>query len=176
MQKTTLTLAAVCLLAAYLGTACAPASAAAAGAPASAANAAVPVCKSPTTCTAPTAQQNKLDCVNKVPYTNVVVPPGTTFEVLDKSGDFTCSDSATNVNGNPVISCYGKELNSFDLKLMNSACGGAALTTGTGQCQQGYGYDGAQKCCAPVSAASAGSTTIKVDLGACPLPHIFPAP
>ncbi len=175
MQETRFSLAAISVLMVVMVAACAPAATSKAAAPAAAGNAAVPLCKSPTACTAPTAEQNKVDCVNKMPYTNVVVPPGTTFEVLDKSGDFKCSDSGISVNGKSVIACYGKELYSFDVKLTNSACGGAALVTGTGQCEQGYGYDAAQKCCAPVSGDSAGSTTVKVDLGACPL-RLVPAP
>jgi hypothetical protein len=176
MQETRFSLAAIGLLVVAMAVACAPATTSNAAAPAAAGNATVPLCKSPTTCAAPAAVQNKVDCVNKIPYTNVVVPQGTTYEVLDKSGDFTCSDSGISVGGKPVITCYGKQLNSFDLKLTNSACGGAALVTGTGQCQQGYGYDAAQKCCSPVSADSAGSATVKVDLGACPLPIFLHTP
>ena len=108
-----------------------------------------PVCQSGTACQVPTARQNQIDCVNKMPYTNVLVEPGTSFEVLDKSGDFTCNDSGAVVDGKTVITCFGKELYRFDLKLTNTACGGANLQTGTGQCQDGYGFDaGAAVLCA----------------------------
>jgi hypothetical protein len=130
-----------------------------------------PLCQSANTCTAPTAEQHEIDCVNKIPYTNVLVPQGTTFEVMDKSGDFTCNDSGNVVDGKTVLTCYGKELYSFDLKLTNSACGGSNLATGTGQCASGYGYDSAQQCCAPVGGDSSSSKTITVDLGGCPLPR-----
>jgi hypothetical protein len=109
--------------------------------------------------------------VNKIPYTNVLVEPGTSFEVLDKSGDFTCNDSRTVVDGKTVISCFGRELYRFDLKLTNTACGGSNLQTGTGQCQDGYGFDAAQQCCAPVGGDAPGSIVVSVELGACPLPH-----
>ena len=75
------------------------------------------------------------------------------------------------VDGKTVITCFGKELYRFDLKLTNTACGGASLQTGTGQCQEGYGFDAAQQCCAPVGGDSAGSVVVSVELGACPLPQ-----
>ena len=129
-----------------------------------------PICKAATTCQVPSADQAQINCVKKIPYTNVSVPPGTSFEVLDKSGNFTCVDSGTVVNGKEVLTCHGKELYSFDLKLTNTTCGGGSLTTGGNQCQQGYGYDAAQKCCSPVSGNSSNSITVSVALGACPLP------
>ena len=130
-----------------------------------------PVCQGSASCVAPVAEQHQVDCVKKVPYTNVSVPPGTTFEVLDKSGNFNCADSGMVVNGKEVLTCHGTQLLSFDLKLTNTSCGGGTLQTGTNQCQQGYGYDAAQNCCAPVTGDSGGSTTVRVDLGACPLPQ-----
>jgi hypothetical protein len=129
-----------------------------------------PLCQGGGACQVPTAEQYQIGCVKKVPYTNVVVEPGTSFEVLDKSGDFTCNDSGAVVNGKQVLSCYGKELFDFDLKLTNTACGGGNLQAGTGQCQEGYGFDAAQQCCAPLGGES-GSVVVRVELGPCPLPH-----
>ncbi len=129
-----------------------------------------PICQASGSCSAVTAEQINLDCVKKVPYVNVLVPPGTKFEVLDKSGEFVCNDSGMVVNGKEVLSCRGKVLYSFQLKLTNAACDSSALQTGTGQCQEGYGFDAAQNCCAPVSAGSGGSTTVTVNLPACPTP------
>jgi hypothetical protein len=130
-----------------------------------------PICQATLSCAALDAQQIELDCVKKVPYTNVLVPQGTNFEVVDTSSGFTCADSTVVVNGKKVISCHGPELLSFELKLTNPSCGGDSLVTGTSQCQQGYGYDAAQQCCAPVSAAAGGSTTVRVNLGGCPIPR-----
>jgi hypothetical protein len=138
-----------------------------------AAVAVAPICQTGGSCTAPTAEQHEIDCVNKMPYTNVLVEAGTAFEVLDKSGDFTCNDSGMVVDGKRVISCFGKELYRFDLKLTNTTCSGAGLQTGTGQCQEGYGFDAAQNCCAPVGGDTPGSTVVSVELGACPLPQIL---
>jgi len=135
-----------------------------------------PICQGATACQAPTAEQYEIDCVNKIPYTNVLVESGTTFEVLDKSGDFKCSDSGNVVDGKTVLTCFGRQLYRFDLKLTNTSCGGAALQAGTGQCEQGYGYDAAQQCCAPTGGDGGNSTTIQVDLGGCPLPRGVPTP
>jgi hypothetical protein len=134
-----------------------------------------PICQaSASSCTVPDVSDIPPEdtyCVKKIPYQNVFVPDGTTFEVLDKTGDFTCKDQATFVNGKRVIACYGKELLPFQLKLTNPSCGAANLVTGTGQCQEGYGLDQAKQCCAPVSSGGTGSVTITVNMGACPLPQ-----
>jgi hypothetical protein len=106
-------------------------------------------------------------CVKKVPYQNISVPPGTTFESLDPSGELQCADSGTISRGMSIITCTGKQLWTYQLRLINSACGGANLAVGTGQCQEGFGYDSAQQCCAPVTGDAGGSTTIKVNIGAC---------
>jgi len=136
-----------------------------------------PVCQSTSaSCKAPDVQDTvaaETYCVKKIPYTNISVEPGTTFEVLDKSGDFSCADSGQkSSDGKTVLTCTGKELYAFDLKLANPACTASTLVTGTGQCQEGFGFDAAQGCCAPVTSdTSAGSVTIRVNLGGCPLPQ-----
>jgi len=160
----------------FLATACAPATPATAGGPGVgaqpvAAVQAAPICQTGSSCSVPSAEQHEIDCVNKIPYTNVLVEPGTSFEVLDKSGEFTCNDSGTVADGKTVLTCYGRELYRFDLKLTNSACGGAGLQMGTAQCQNGYGFDAAQNCCAPVTGDAPGSVVVSVELGGCPLPR-----
>jgi hypothetical protein len=136
-----------------------------------------PVCQSTAaSCAAPDVRDtvaSETYCVKKIPYTNVVVDAGTTFEVLDKSGDFSCADSGQKTSeGKMILTCTGKELFAFDLKLANPACSASTLVTGTGQCQDGFGFDAAQGCCAPVTSdTDAGSVTIRVNLGGCPLPQ-----
>ncbi len=130
-----------------------------------------PVCQASLTCAALDAEQIPLSCVKKVPYTNVLVPQGTTFEVVDQSGDFVCLDTGVVVNGKEVLTCHGTQLYSFQLRLTNAACSDATLAVGTGQCDDGFGYDAEQKCCAPLSNGSAGSTIVTVSLGACPVPN-----
>ena len=131
-----------------------------------------PACQASTICSAPAVDEmdtevSKTYCVKKVAYQNILVPPGTKFEVLDKSGDFVCADSGTVVDGRNVITCHGNYLLSYQLKLINSACSSNNLTTGTGHCQEGSGYDAAQNCCAPLADDDTGSVIIKVNIGTC---------
>ncbi len=137
---------------------------------ANAASGQAPLCSATASCAALGAEQIPVGCVKKVPYTNVLVPKGTTFEVLDQSGDFSCIDSGVQVNDKEVLTCHGTPLVAFQLKLTNAACAGTVLDTSTGQCQDGYGYDATAKCCAPVSDSSAGTATVTINLGGCPLP------
>jgi hypothetical protein len=147
----------------------APTTASGAAQPPAAAQSA-PLCQTTNACADAAAEQHEIGCVDKIPYTNILVAPDTQFEVMDKSGDFSCSDSGTSVDGKTVLTCHGKQLFSFDLKLTGAACSNS-LSTGSDQCQEGYGYDAAQQCCAPVEGQASGSTTVRVDLGACPLPR-----
>ena len=132
-----------------------------------------PACQGDTSCAAPEVPDTVASdtyCVEKIPYQNISVPPGTTFETLDPKGELKCQDSGTVVDGKNIITCTSKQLWTYDLKLTNSTCASGALTTGTGQCQEGLGYDAAQNCCAPLNSDGAGSVTIKVNMGDCPLP------
>lgn len=133
-----------------------------------------PACQAVTSCAAPDVKDTAADstyCVEKIPYQNIMVEPGTTFESLDPTGELKCQDTGTVVDGKNVITCSSKELWTYELKLTNSACAASALATGTGQCQEGSGYDAAQNCCAPLTTGDSGSVVIKVNMGACPLPQ-----
>ena len=144
--------------------------------PAPSVQAFAPACQAATSCAVPVVEEmdtevTKTYCVEKIPYQNILVPPGTAVEALDTSGDFKCKDSGTVVDGKTVLTCTGKQLWAYELKLTNTACSASALTTGTGQCQDGLGYDAAQNCCAPLPSGDSGSVTIKVNIGACPVPQ-----
>jgi hypothetical protein len=133
-----------------------------------------PACQAATSCAAPDVKDTEASstyCVEKIPYENISVMPGTTFESLDPKGELKCKDSGTVVDGKNVFTCTGKQLWTYELKLTSSACAANALQTGTNQCQDGQGYDAAQNCCAPLNSDNAGSVTIKVNIGACPLPQ-----
>jgi hypothetical protein len=135
-----------------------------------------PVCQTGASgCSAPVvANEDANDgyCVKKIRYHNILVPPGTTFEPIDSTGDFKCFDQNQVEDGMNVISCTGDQLISYQLKLTNSSCGGGSnLQTGTGQCQDGYGFDATNQCCAALDSGSGGSTTITVNIGACPGPQ-----
>ena len=130
-----------------------------------------PLCQAaPTACEAPTVEMldNKY-CIDKIPYAIMSMPAGTTYQSLDP--DMVCVDQMHS-DGNLRVTCHsvsGKQLWSYDLQICNGNCSAPALQIGTGQCQEGYGYDAANQCCAaPAPAGSEGCTTYTVDLGACP--------
>ena len=124
-----------------------------------------PVCQdAPTTCSVPIADILDKFCVNKVPYTLLTFPEGTTFEMVTPR--FTCKDEGLR-DGNQVVSCSGQELSSFDLKVCNSTCDSTGIASTQEQCPDGYGYDSTGQCCAVVPAPDAGCTVIRVDLRDC---------
>ncbi len=133
-----------------------------------------PACQAAASCAAPAvADTAAIDtfCVQKIPYQNIFLEPGTTFESLDPKGELKCQDSGTVVDGKNIISCTSKELWTYELKLTNTACSAGTLASGASQCQAGLGYDAAQNCCAPLPSGDGGSVVIKINMGACPLPQ-----
>lgn len=117
-------------------------------------------------CSAPVAEERDKFCVKKVPYTQIVMPVGTTFEPVDPL--LICVDEGIR-GGMQVITCRSPQINySYDLKVCNSACSAnSALAVDTGQCSQGYGYSAANSCCWPVPTTDAGCALFKVDIGTC---------
>ena len=73
-------------------------------------------------------------CVEKIPYQNISVDPGTTFEALDPKGELKCQDSGTVVNGKTVLTCSGKQLWTYDLKLTSSSGGSKTIKVNMGAC------------------------------------------
>ncbi len=137
--------------------------------PAAPAQTFAPACQAAASCAAPDVKDTvaaERYCVQKIPYQNILIDEGVAFEVLDPS-KLTCADNGTIVDGKHVVECHGTEAWSSQVKFTNTACGGASLQTGTGQCQEGLGYDAAQNCCAPLAAGDAGSVTITVNMGEC---------
>ena len=116
-------------------------------------------------CTPPLVEERDRFCVKKVPYALMALPVGTTFQPADAG--LTCSNEGVH-DGMQMVSCTGKRLTSYDLKVCNSTCSAAVpLATGTGQCPQGYGYNAAAGCCWPMPAPDAGCSLFKVDIGTC---------
>lgn len=72
-------------------------------------------------------------CVQKIPYQNILLDPGTTFESLDSKGELKCSDSGTVVDGKNVITCTGKELWTYELKITSEA-GSGVMKVNIGAC------------------------------------------
>ena len=116
-------------------------------------------------CTLPEAEVRDKFCTRKVPYVLLVFPKGTSFEVVDKG--FTCTDEGIR-GGEQMVSCYGPQLYSFDLKVCNAGCipNGAVLEQGT--CEDGFGYDAKNNCCLRLPTTESNCRTIQIDLGACP--------
>ena len=105
-------------------------------------------------CALPEAEVRDKFCIRKVPYILMVFPKGTSFEVVDKG--FTCTDEGIR-GGEQMVSCYGPQLYSFDLKVCNAACVPSGAVVEQGACEDGFGYDATESNC----------RTIQVDLGAC---------
>jgi len=129
-----------------------------------------PACPASASCAAPAVTDIAAEttyCVKKIAYQNIFVDEGVTFEPLDPSV-LTCADNGKDKNGKHIIACHGKQLWASELKFTNTACSASALTTDSGKCQSGSGYDAAKNCCAPAPAAGAGSVTVKFNMGACP--------
>jgi len=117
-------------------------------------------------CSAPLAQERAKFCVKKIPYTQIAMPVGTTFEPVDPL--LQCTDEGIR-GGMQVITCRSIQTNySYDLKVCNSACSAAsALTVGTGQCSDGYGYSASGACCWPMPTTDSGCALFRVDIGTC---------
>jgi len=124
----------------------------------------------------PEKPANETYCKKKIPYQNFNVEPGTTFEELDPSGVFRCWDSGAFVTLDKprsvdkqrlsVFTCTGEQLQTYDLKITSPSCN--KIEPNPDRCQEGFGYDAKQNCCAPLTGENSGSVTIKVNMGACP--------
>jgi len=128
-----------------------------------------PACQAAAPCAAPAVKDTVASdryCVEKVPYQNILLDDGVTFEVLDPA-NLTCADNGTMAEGKHVIECHGSPAWKTQVKFTNTACSAPSLQTGAAQCQAGLGYDAANNCCAPMPAAASGSVTITVNMGAC---------
>jgi serine/threonine-protein kinase len=112
----------------------------------------------------PVVKETNKDCIKKKPYTTISIPGGATYEPL--SGELTCTSEAAS-NGSVLVSCTGKELFSYELKVCSPPANIPDPSTNTGQCPQGAGYDAASQCCVNSPAKDAGCTIFKVDLRAC---------
>jgi hypothetical protein len=72
-------------------------------------------------------------CVSKIPYQNIMLDPGATFESQDSSGELKCVDSGTVVDGKNVITCTGKQLWTYDLKITTQS-GSGVMKVNIGAC------------------------------------------
>ncbi|MFN8414475.1 MAG: serine/threonine-protein kinase [Anaerolineales bacterium] len=110
----------------------------------------------------PVVKETNKVCIQKAPYTTLEIPEGATYEVLDQG--FVCNQQLTS-NGTTLISCTGKQLFSFDLKVCQSP---VLSNEELGKCSTDSTFNSANNCCAAVPPKEAGCTTIKVDIRGCP--------
>jgi hypothetical protein len=76
-------------------------------------------------------------CVTKIPYQNLLLDQGVTFEPQDPKGELKCTDSGTEVDGKNVITCTAKELWTYDLKLTDANGASTVIKVNMGACPSG---------------------------------------
>jgi tRNA A-37 threonylcarbamoyl transferase component Bud32 len=109
----------------------------------------------------PPVRETDKTCVTKIPYTILRIPEGATFTPLDPA--LKCNVEATR-DGATIISCNGKQLFSYDLKV----CKRPPLPEADlAKCSVDSTFDPANGCCAAVLPEDAGCTIFKVDIRAC---------
>jgi tRNA A-37 threonylcarbamoyl transferase component Bud32 len=121
-----------------------------------------PACDAGMIIPAPKVEETNKVCVTKIPYTALRIPEGSIFTPLDPA--LKCIEETTK-DGFTVISCTGKPLFSFDLKV----CKPPKLSQDELlQCPQNATFNSADQCCAAVPPKEAGCTIFKVDIRGCP--------
>jgi hypothetical protein len=121
-------------------------------------------------CSAPQVDVRDQFCTEKVPYTLLGMPVGTTYEVLTDGfscgSDYVLTDGVTN-----IVTCTGPELQSFQLKVCDPSCVGTDSSMGMGLCPDGYTYDPNQQCCNQAQPSGQnGCVEMTIDINACPGP------
>jgi len=112
----------------------------------------------------PEVRETNKTCIRKVPYTTIAIPKGAVFESLREG--FSCIVEGE-TDSNILISCTGRQLYSFDLKVCNAqTIPTPASLADAGRCAGGA-FDAAYQCCVPSPQADAGCTIFRVDLRAC---------
>jgi hypothetical protein len=120
-----------------------------------------PACTAAQIIPVPKVEETNKVCVTKIPYTALRIPEGSTFTPLDP--DLKCIEEATK-DGVTVISCTGKQLFSYDLKVCTPS---EPSNTDLAQCSADSTFNTADQCCAAVPPEEAGCTTVKIDIRAC---------
>jgi hypothetical protein len=128
-----------------------------------------PVCAAAVNnCTPPEIEMGDNNfCSEKQVYAIMKAPGNTSYESLDPA--MKCVDQV-HADGTLRITCWvpGKNLLAYEMKVCNTDCAAPQLEMGSNQCQEGFGYDAANQCCAqPSSGGDAGCTNYKVNIGTC---------
>ncbi len=121
-----------------------------------------PACAAGVTIPVPVIQDIDKVCVRKVPYTSISIPQGATFESLDPG--FSCLVEVTR-SGRTVLSCTGKQLLSFGLKVCQPA---VISSEDAGKCSTDATFDSANQCCMTPPREGAGCSISRVDIRGCP--------
>jgi len=125
MKKTTYLMIVMTALVVLFASACGGAAA-----PAAPAEDSAPECQSDS-CSAPNVKDTVASdryCVAKIPYQNILIDDGITFEVLEPD-KLTCMDNGTKVDGKRVVECHGTPAWKSQVKFTNTACSGANCST-----------------------------------------------
>ncbi len=110
----------------------------------------------------PVVKETNRACISKIPYTTISFTAGSTYQASDSA--LKCEEEATQ-DGSTIMTCTGKELTAYDLKV----CNPPKLTNAElSKCSADSTFDSANQCCAAVAPASAGCTVFKVGIGGCP--------
>lgn len=120
-----------------------------------------PFCSEDITIPTPNVRETSSTCVRKLPYTNVAIPEGATFEVLHPDG--SCKIEATS-RGNHILVCTGTPFLVMDLKV----CMPPELSNDDlNQCSPDATYSSENQCCVAVPPEDAGCTIFEVRLRGC---------
>jgi hypothetical protein len=106
-------------------------------------------------------------CNEKQVYAIMSAPGNTSYESTDPA--MKCVDQV-HADGSLRITCWvpGEQLMAYDMKVCNTECAAPTLDMNSDQCQEGYGYDAANQCCAQAtSGGEAGCTLYTVNIGTC---------
>lgn len=110
------------------------------------------------------AETNRF-CVNGIPYTTYLVAKGTTYE--PSSTEFECTPAGEK-DGKDLVTCSGKPLFAFDLKVCMPPPVLPALNTDSGQCpSDAAGFDETNQCCAMPPPPDAGCVVFATGTTGC---------
>jgi len=108
-------------------------------------------------------QETNRFCTTGVPYTTYLMPKDATFEPM--SPDFKCT-LAGEKNGKSLVTCSGKPLFAFDLKVCMPV-DLPPLDMQSDKCSSGNGFDEKNQCCAAPPPENAGCVIFKTGTTGC---------
>lgn len=120
-----------------------------------------PACSASVLFPAPEVRQTNNVCIQKVPYSTIVIPEGAEFEAL--SPDAICRVESTG-DGKQILSCRGPDFLVFDIKV----CQKPPLTQADlAQCAPDLTFNPENSCCVAVPPQDAGCVVFQAKLKGC---------